>query len=451
MRSATRLGAVVVLLLVPGIVSTWSHAAALAGRIAQSDLEREGVEALTPLLVAAVASVLAVYTAVAVTWRTRHDARQIVDGVEAVARGDHTPRPLPDGADELGDIGRAVLRARDSLAATEAELRVREAERDALTRDSFQKQQEATAHIRLRAQTMIDEASEVVLRQLSDVVDQVSAIRAAADAIDAHVEQADRVTAEVVGQASDTDGVVDTLGESLRRVGGMAKLIAGVADQSKMLALNATIEAARAGEAGRGFGVVAGEVKELATATGSSTDQISSTVADLERDTAAVSAAIGRMGHGIRGIDAATSSLREVADRQRAVVDALDHVVTTSMERIRAMTTLKEKLERRGHDRVQVGVTAIVTCDGTVLDGRVEDLSASGARVHLDARLDSPWLQPGASCTVEAHLAGEPARLTGTIVHVVGADGGGVDLGVRFGPLGGDMARLLSQALAQPV
>jgi hypothetical protein len=281
---------------------------------------------------------------------------------------------------------------------------------------------------------MIDETSEVVLRQLSDVVEQVAAMRSAADAIDAHVEQADRVTATVVRQARDTDGVVDTLGESLRRVGGMAKLIAGVADQSKLLALNATIEAARAGEAGRGFGVVAGEVKELATATGSSTDQISSTVADLERDTAAVSAAIGRMGEGIRGVDEATSSLREVADRQRAVVEALDHVVTASMERIRAMTTLNETLERRGHDRVPVGVAATVTCDGAVFDGRVQDLSESGARIHVDAGLDSPGLRPGEPCTVDAALAGGAARLAGTVVHAVGADGGASTSGSASAP-----------------
>lgn len=388
--TGARLGVVVVLLLLPGVLATWSSAWAGGNPVGPEGRREESVV----LAVSVVAVGLALHTAAAVAWRTRRDARLLVSAIEAVAE-----------------------------------------------------QQEVTARVRRRAQTIIDETSGVVLQHLAEVVDRVAAMRAAADAIETHVAEADRVTSAVVAQARDTDRVLDTLGQSLRRVGGMAELIAGVADQSKLLALNATIEAARAGEAGRGFRVVAGEVKELAAATGTSTGQISTTVAELERNTSAVSAAIGRMGDGIRGIDEATSSLREVADRQRAVVRTLDHVVTASIDRIRDMATLNERLERREHDRTILSVPAVMRVGAASVPARLLDVSEGGGRLQLDAgsRVD---LGPGTRVVVEVTLAGHalglPGATTRTDDWVTGPE-----VGVRFDDLP-EATRELLRAVAQP-
>ncbi len=398
--------------------------------------------------IAAITLVLALYMALTVVWRTRHDVRQVVAGVEAVARGDHAERPLPAGADEFGAIGRAVNRTREALAAGEAELARRDAERQAATRESFLKQKEAADQFRQRAQAIAEDTSSAVLQHLGEVVEQVSRMRQAADAIDLHVSQADTVTSTVVGQARDTDQVLETLGESLRRVGGMAQIIAGVADQSKLLALNATIEAARAGEAGKGFGVVAGEVKELATATGSSTDQITTTVADLERDTAAVSSAIARMSDGIRGVDEATSSLREVADRQRQAVETLDEVVTVSMERIRSMAGLNERLDRREQERVPLSAPVVVRTGHATLEGRVFDVSEGGLGVRLDHRGRS--LREGSVITVDLEVGDRTVTAEGAVAHVV-SDDSGVDVGVRFRDVPEGVRAVLRDAVAQPL
>ncbi|MGF1663197.1 MAG: methyl-accepting chemotaxis protein [Kineosporiaceae bacterium] len=412
-------------------------------RIAGMEAQRDRT-----LGIAGVAFVLALYMALSVVWRTRHDVRQVVAGVEAVARGDHAAHPLPTGADEFGAIGRAVDRTREALAAAEAELARRDAAQRAATRESFLKQREAADQFRQRAQTIAEETSSVVLSQLGEVVEQVSLMRRAADAIDAHVGQADTVTSAVVDQARDTDQVLATLGESLRRVGGMAQMISGVADQSKLLALNATIEAARAGEAGKGFGVVAGEVKELATATGSSTDQITTTVADLERDTAAVSSAIALMSEGIRGVDEATSSLREVADRQRRAVEALDEVVTASMERIRSMAGLNERLDRREQERVPLSSPVVIRAGGTTLEGRAFDVSEGGIGVRLDHA--GRALIGGTVIAVDLEIGGRTVTADGIVAHVA-PDDTGADVGVRFREVPDGVRSVLRDAVAQPL
>jgi methyl-accepting chemotaxis protein len=187
------------------------------------------------------------------------------------------------------------------------------------------------------AQESIDQTSAVVADQLRQVVDHFGAVRAATGRIDQRVEAAHDATRSMVDQARQAEQVVVALSNSLRRVGGIAQLIASVADQTNLLALNATIEAARAGEAGRGFAIVASEVKDLATTTSQSTGDIASILQELERDTGAVSTAITTMTDGIRGINDTTAEFRDVAEEQRDTVEQLGQQVEDAIQRVRTL------------------------------------------------------------------------------------------------------------------
>ena len=112
--------------------------------------------------------------------------------------------------------------------------------------------------------------------------------------------EAARVAGQAVSVAENTTRTVGKLGDSSQEIATVIKLINGIAEQTNLLALNATIEAARAGEAGKGFAVVASEVKELAQETARATEDISQRVEAIQADTAGAVEAISRISHGHR-------------------------------------------------------------------------------------------------------------------------------------------------------
>ena len=369
---------------------------------------------------------LALWLAAAVWWRSRQHVSQLLQGVRAIAEGDLAGRVLPTGRDELGEIGRALDGARERLAESNRRLERQQAERDQQQRLSFAVQKDAERQIRKRAQAIIDETAGTVTRELNEVVRQVHVMREVTGTIDEQVASADRVASVVVEHVKITDGVVGTLGESLRRVAGITELIASVADQSKLLALNATIEAARAGEVGQGFGVVAGEVKNLATTTGSSTTEISTTVATLERDTVAVSGAIQEMSASIDELDAATGMLRSVAEQQRIAVTEFEHVLDQTVDRIGRMVKASERLERRRHERYAVTADAALFVKGQEHTVHVGDLSESGARLILGTAA-RPELDAHVELAMPRLVGGH--RLSARVARVIG-DGG--EIGIEF-------------------
>ena len=143
-----------------------------------------------------------------------------------------------------------------------------------------------------------------------------------------------------VGEAHATNQDFDALAQTAQRIGDVIKLIRSVAEQTNLLALNATIEAARAGEAGRGFAVVASEVKSLAVQTAKATEDISSQILEVQNSTGKAVGAIGRIAHRMGEINTYTSAVAASVQQQNAATHEISQNVASAADGAKLIGTV---------------------------------------------------------------------------------------------------------------
>jgi methyl-accepting chemotaxis protein len=382
------------------------------------------------LLTLAAGVVLAVVVAVLIRRTIRQKVaplRRVAEGVTVA--GDRGLRVGGDESGEIGALGRAIDTMLDTIAARETELDRANAEREEQIRAAYAERRLSEQRERRRAQTLVDETIATVVAELRQVVGQTASVRDAADTIDQRVGQANTITRDVVASAGKADQAAAEMSECLRRVGGIVKMIADVARQTNLLALNASIEAARAGAAGKGFSVVADEVKNLANTTAKSTGEISVTIRSVEERAAAMAATMTAMTAGIGDIESATAQVGSVTSEQNASVDQLADSVTAAISRIETMVDLTEQLERRGLPRAPLTGPLRLTFDGRDHTCQLIDLSETGLRCSVPA--DAPMRDGD---MVDAHVPISPGRtvtVRGEVAHYR-ADELAVEVGLRF-------------------
>ncbi|MEP3561278.1 MAG: methyl-accepting chemotaxis protein [Marinobacter sp.] len=202
------------------------------------------------------------------------------------------------------------------------------------------------------------------------------------DTLGAAVKEVDAL-ANDMGEASSAIGHVEQRSEEINRI---IEVIRGIAEQTNLLALNAAIEAARAGEQGRGFAVVADEVRSLASKTRESTDEISDMIDALKGDVSgAVSViqhGVGRASGAVDGTREAAHSLATVVDRIGVIVEHVTQVATAAEEQSSVSEEINRNLTQIGDAATDLRELAQrVRQSGEALDAQVEVLDGELKRL----------------------------------------------------------------------
>ena len=151
---------------------------------------------------------------------------------------------------------------------------------------------------------------------------------------------------EVTQMVNTSAGQILELEKQSNEISSSTNLIAEIADQTNLLALNAAIEAARAGEHGRGFAVVADEVRKLAERTQESTAQISTIIKHIQDEIKRVSNSMNQ------AVPRAQKSI-ELAEQTSALLDEIEAQATDSLAKAQSVSTQSNEQEKRSERRTE--------------------------------------------------------------------------------------------------
>jgi methyl-accepting chemotaxis protein len=390
--------------------------------------------------------------------------RTITTVMRQLAEGDVTVDVVAqDRADEIGAMARAVAvfkqNAMDNHLAIEREQEHRQAQADKTTAlmnmaatiesETGTALQRIIQHTSAMASTAAgmnvsasrtgsaaESATEAAGQAVADAQTVASAaeeLAASVQEISSQVSQSTIVVGRAVAAGGEARLAIEQLNGKVERIGAVAVMISDIAAKTNLLALNATIEAARAGEAGRGFAVVASEVKQLATQTARSTEEIGRQISEVRTATGASAAAVGNIERTLTDMDQIASSIAAAVQQQGAataeiarnvahtaaaaneITGRITEVLTEAQDTgqraadmqigaagladlvselrrtvVQVIRTSTPEVDRRRDRRSAVNMMCRLTVAGQKpLVGRVIDLSQGGARIEGTAKLEA--------------------------------------------------------------
>ncbi|MDK2883125.1 MAG: methyl-accepting chemotaxis protein [Bacillota bacterium] len=282
--------------------------------------------------------------------RTVRPLRELAQAAKTIAAGDLTLAVRAQGRNEIGQLAAAFSDMVNSLRHIITEVRT-----SVLKVSEYARQLTASAEETTRATEQIassvQEVAEGAEQQVREVTDAAATIKQMAAAMDQVAESAQAVAAssqETARLAEEGKSAIESviqqnnvvresmanlsdlireLGQRSREIGQIVEVITGIADQTNLLALNAAIEAARAGEQGRGFAVVADEVRKLAEQSAQAAKQIAGLVERTQNDTGRATSTMEAGSAEVASGSKLLESARQMLEKIFAAVEKVDHEI----------------------------------------------------------------------------------------------------------------------------
>ncbi len=309
-----------------------------------------------------IGSVLAMLLAVgAAVWLLRSKLQPLSDLVrqaEALGAGDLSARLNVSSHDEIGQLARSFNQMGEALSTMVSHIRKASEEVNSraqalsgLSGGAYEGMEQQSGEITSMAGA-VEEFSATSLNIADNMgnTERLAQENAQQTRIGRNSMQEASSSLEHIATAlNSTATVINTLGQRSQEIGGIVGTITSIADQTNLLALNAAIEAARAGEQGRGFAVVADEVRNLASRTREATDEISGMIQSIQQETGN---AITTMEHGnvlmqeglSRNADVA-SALARIDEQSRSAGQQFAAITTATQEQSSTATLLSSNLQ----------------------------------------------------------------------------------------------------------
>ncbi len=197
--------------------------------------------------------------------------------------------------------------------------------------------------------TEMTSSAQEVAKRCAELAGLSEAARNKAEAGRVVVESTVSEMESIAQLVSGCSAAVSDLGAKSAQIGQIIKVINGIADQTNLLALNAAIEAARAGEHGRGFAVVADEVRKLAERTQSATEEVSRSISDIQSGTGNAVTSMAttreRVAGGVTHARSAGESLMEIVEGSTGVSAAIRDIAAAAEQQSQACEHVSESLE----------------------------------------------------------------------------------------------------------
>jgi len=270
---------------------------------------------------------------------------RVANAMGRVADGDLSTQLTIYAQDEIGDLGRNINRMLTSIAGMIVSIKDTASQVASAAGTMYaSSEQIATGTEEVAAQVSgVATASEEMAATSSEIAQNcASAADSSKQASNLAIEGVSVVQETVTGMGRIAERVtltattVERLGSRSDQIGEIVETIEDIADQTNLLALNAAIEAARAGEQGRGFAVVADEVRALAERTTKATKEIGMMIRDIQNDT---KGAVSAMKEGVNEVEQGTRD----ADKSRIALEHILNQINTVSEQILQIATAAEQ------------------------------------------------------------------------------------------------------------